>query len=70
MSAHKHKAVRPVRLEPATPGSRVTHSTTEPLCSQVFPGCPMQKVSKFDQEIPQSHTTDQPTAPQGRVKEQ
>ena len=28
-----HKAVTPVRLEPATPRSRVKHSNTEPLCS-------------------------------------
>ena len=26
----------------------------------------MQKVSEYDQEMPQSHTTDQPMAPQGR----
>ena len=28
-----HNTVRPVRLEPATPRSRVNNSTTEPLCS-------------------------------------
>ena len=28
-----HKAVTPVRLEPAAPRSRVKHSTTEPLRS-------------------------------------
>ena len=28
-----HKAVKPVRLECATPQSRVKHSTTEPLAS-------------------------------------
>ena len=28
-----HNAVMPVRLEPATPRSRVNHSTTEPLRS-------------------------------------
>ena len=27
------------------------------------------KVSEYDQGIPQSHTTDQPTAPRGRVTE-
>ena len=26
------------------------------------------KVSEYDQEIPQSHTADQPTAPWGRAK--
>ena len=26
----------------------------------------MQKVSEYDQEIPLSHTADQPTAPRGR----
>ena len=31
--AHGHNAVAPVRLEPATPRSRVKHSTTEPLRS-------------------------------------
>ena len=29
-----------------------------------------EKVSKYDQEMPQSHTTDLPTVPQGRSKEQ
>ena len=29
----------------------------------------MKKVSEYDQEIPQSHTADQPTAPRGRVTE-
>ena len=28
-----------------------------------------QKVSKYDQERPQSHTADQPTAPLGRATE-
>ena len=28
-----------------------------------------QKVSEHDLEIPQLHTTDQPTAPRGRVTE-
>ena len=27
----------------------------------------VQKVSEYDQEIPQSHTADQPTAPRGRA---
>ena len=27
------------------------------------------KVSEYDQEIPQSHTADQPTTPRGRVTE-
>ena len=31
--AQGHKTVRPVRLETATPQSRVKHSTTEPLRS-------------------------------------
>ena len=31
--AQGHKSVKLVRLEPATPRSRVKHSTTEPLCS-------------------------------------
>ena len=31
--AQRHKAVTPVRLEPAAPQSRVKHSTTEPLRS-------------------------------------
>ena len=31
--AQGHNTVTPVRLEPATPRSRVKHSTTEPLCS-------------------------------------
>ena len=31
--AQAHNAVPPVRLEPATPQSRVKHSTTEPLPS-------------------------------------
>ena len=30
-------AVTPVSLEPAAPQSRVKHSTTEPLCSQMTP---------------------------------
>ena len=30
----------------------------------------MQKVSEYDQEIPQSQTKDQPTAPRGRATEQ
>ena len=29
----------------------------------------MEKASEYDQEIPQSHTADQPTAPQGRATE-
>ena len=29
----------------------------------------IQKVSEYDQEIPQSHTEDQPTAPWGRATE-
>ena len=29
----------------------------------------LQKVSEYDQEIPQSHTADQPTAPVGRATE-
>ena len=29
----------------------------------------MQKVSEYDQEIPQSQTKDQPTAPRGRATE-
>ena len=29
----------------------------------------IQKVSEYDQEIPQSHTEDHPTAPRGRVTE-
>ena len=29
-----------------------------------------KKVSEYDQEIPQSHTADQPTAPQGKATEQ
>ena len=29
-----------------------------------------QNVSEYDQEIPQSHTADQPTALQGRATEQ
>ena len=28
-----------------------------------------QKVSEYDQEIPQSHTADQPMAPRGRFTE-
>ena len=28
-----------------------------------------QKVSEYDQELPQSQTADQPTAPRGRVTE-
>ena len=36
----------------------------DPLDSFFYP-----KVSEYDQEIPQSHTTDQPTAPQGRATE-
>ena len=28
-----------------------------------------EKVSEYDQEIPQSHTADQPTAPLGRATE-
>ena len=28
-----------------------------------------KKTSKYDQELPQSHNADQPTAPRGRVKE-
>ena len=31
--AQGHNAVKPVRLEPVAPQSRVMHSTTEPLCS-------------------------------------
>ena len=31
-----HKAVTPVRLEPAAPRSRVRHSTTEPLRSLIW----------------------------------
>ena len=27
----------------------------------------IENVSKYHQEIPQAHTTDQPTAPQGRA---
>ena len=27
----------------------------------------LQKVSEYDQEIPQSHTADQPMAPRGRA---
>ena len=35
------------------------------------PGSKMfEKESEYDQEMPQSHTTDQPTAPRGRNKEQ
>ena len=33
--AKGHKTVTLVRLEPAAPRSRVKHSTTEPLCSQI-----------------------------------
>ena len=33
--AQGHNAVTPVKLEPAAPLSRVKHSTTEPLCSQI-----------------------------------
>ena len=29
-----------------------------------------KKVSEYDQELPRSHTADQPTAPRGRVTEQ
>ena len=35
--AQGHKAVTPVRLEPAASWSRVKHSTTEPLRSLLFP---------------------------------
>ena len=34
--AQRHTAVTPVRFEPATPRSRVKHSTTEPLRFLVF----------------------------------
>ena len=34
--AQAHKAVMPVRLELATPLSRVKHSTNEPLCSNRY----------------------------------
>ena len=34
--AQGHKAVTPVRLESATPGSHVKHSTTEPLHSHLI----------------------------------
>ena len=30
---------------------------------------PFQNVSEYDQEIPQSHTADKPTAPRGRATE-
>ena len=30
-----HNAVTPVGLEPATPRSRLKHSTTEPLCLEI-----------------------------------
>ena len=33
--AQGHNSVMPVRLEPAATRSRVKHSTTEPLCSQM-----------------------------------
>ena len=33
MLAQGHKAVTPVRLEPAAPLSQVKHFTTEPLCT-------------------------------------
>ena len=52
--AQRHNAVTPVRLEPAALWSQVKHSTTKPLCS-------LQKASKYDQEMKQSQTTDQPT---------
>ena len=32
--------------------------------------CDFKKVSEYDQEIPQSHSADQPTAPLGRATEQ
>ena len=33
------------------------------ICSSVMLGSGSLKVSEYDQEIPQSHTADQPTAP-------
>ena len=36
--AQGHNAVTPMRLEPATPWSRVKHSTTEPLHSLTIIG--------------------------------
>ena len=41
-----HKAVTPVRVEPAVPWSRVKHSTTEPLHSHIRVVCPFIDLSK------------------------
>ena len=42
--AQGHNAVTPVRLEPAAPGSRVKHFTTEPLHSSCPNGDPVPKL--------------------------
>ena len=49
----------------ATMAAKYTHANTYNVSIQIR----VQKVSKYDQEIPQPHTADQPTAPTGSATE-
>ena len=40
-----------------------------PCCRRIFEPILYLKVSEYEQEIPQSNTADQPTAPRGRATE-